>query len=156
MFTSCLIGFILIFAYCVAIIIKDKKIPNSISHIVYFLDKKWKWTFTAVMFAISFLIVPQLINVVADKHAFLSFLTIVGILGVGSDPLEYGKKNIVHYASAFLMGVVSQIIVYLYAPKLMFLWIPYVIYTLYETKSDKNMFFAEMVMIISLGVVCLI
>lgn len=157
MYISCLVGFLIIFLYCIIVIIHDREIPNSISQIVYSLSEKWKWTFTIVMFIVGFMIVPQLIEVIQNPlYKFLGFFTVLGILGVGADPLVKGERNIVHYLSAIIMGISSQIIVYMNIPQLLYLWIPYILYTLYENNADKNMFLAEMVMLISLGIVCLL
>lgn len=156
MYISCLIGFLIILLYCIIIITKDKEIPNSISQMVYSLEEKMKWTFTMVMMIVGFMIVPQLMEVINPNYEFLGFLTVLGIFGVGADPLVKGEKNIVHYVSAAIMGISSQIIVLMNMSNLMYMWIPYVMYTLYEEKSDKNMFFAEIIMLISLGIVCLI
>ena len=157
MYISCLVGFLIIFLYCIIVIIHDREIPNSISQIVYSLSEKWKWTFTIVMFIVGFMIVPQLIEVIQNPlYKFLGFFTVLGILGVGADPLVKGEHNIVHYLSAIIMGISSQIIVYMSIPQLLYLWIPYILYTLYESNADKNMFLAEIVMLISLGIVCLL
>lgn len=157
MYISCLIGFLIIFLYCIIISIKSKDIPNSISQIIYSLNEKWKWTFTIVMFIVGFMIAPQLIEIIQNPlYKFLGFFTVLGIFGVGADPLVKGESNIVHYLSAIIMGISSQIIVYMSMPQLLYLWIPYILYTLYESKSDKNMFLAEMVMLVSLGIVCLL
>lgn len=157
MYISCLVGFLIIFLYCIIVIIHDREIPNSISQIVYSLSEKWKWTFTIVMFIVGFMIVPQLIEVIQNPlYKFLGFFTVLGILGVGADPLVKGEHNIVHYLSAIIMGISSQIIVYMNIPQLLYLWIPYILYTLYESNADKNMFLAEIVMLISLGIVCLL
>ena len=157
MYISCLIGFLIIFLYCIIVIIHDREIPNSISQIVYNLSEKWKWTFTIVMFIVGFMIVPQLIEVIQNPlYKFLGFFTVLGILGVGADPLVKGEHNIVHYLSAIIMGISSQIIVYMNIPQLLYIWIPYILYTLYESNADKNMFLAEIVMLISLGIVCLL
>ena len=157
MYISCLIGFLIIFLYCIIVIIHDREIPNSISQIVYSLSEKWKWTFTIVLFIVGFMIVPQLIEVIQNPlYKFLGFFTVLGILGVGADPLVKGEHNIVHYLSAIIMGISSQIIVYMNIPQLLYLWIPYILYTLYESNADKNMFLAEIVMLISLGIVCLL
>ena len=120
LYVCCLIGFLTIFLYCIIITIKYRKLPNSISQIIYSLSEKWKWTFTIVMFIVGFMITPQLINIIYNpSYEFLGFLTLFGILGVGADPLVKGKKNIVHYLSAILLGISSQIIVYMIMPQLL-------------------------------------
>ncbi len=106
MYISCLVGFLIIFLYCIIVIIHDREIPNSISQIVYSLSEKWKWTFTIVMFIVGFMIVPQLIESIQNPlYKFLGFFTVLGILGVGADPLVKGEHNIVHYLSAIIMGI---------------------------------------------------
>ena len=156
MYISCLIGFIIIFLYCVIITIKDREIPNSISQTVYSLDVKNKWIYSAVMVVISFMILPQLLEVVPSGYEFLSFLTVVGIVGVGVDPLDKNKKNIIHYVSAIIMGVSSQILTFIMNPYLFSLWIPYIIYTMYKDDGKKNMFLSEMVMLSDTSWICLV
>ena len=56
--------------------------PQSISATVYDLRKRNKWIFTAVMFVVAFMIVPQMIERASEETRFLAFLTCVGILGV--------------------------------------------------------------------------
>jgi hypothetical protein len=109
------------------------------------------------MFIVGFMIAPKLFEAIQNpSYKFLGFFTVLGILGVGADPLVKGKHNIVHYLSAIIMGISSQIIVYMNMPQLLYFWIPYILYTLYERNTDKNMFLAEIVMLVSLGIVCLL
>ena len=156
MYISCLIGFVIIFSYCIFVAIKDKEIPNSISQTVYSLDNNHKWIFSAVMVIISFMILPQLLEVVPIGYEFLSYLTVLGIIGVGIDPLDKDKKNIIHYVSAIIMGVSSQILIYIMNPYLFLLWIPYIVYTMYKDDGRKNMFLSEMVMLSDTSWICLI
>lgn len=156
MYISCLIGFIIIFLYCAIITIKDREIPNSISQMVYSLSGKWKWTFSAVLVAVAFMIVPQLMTVTIEGYEFLSFFVVAGILGVAVDPLVEGEKNILHYVSATIMGISSQILVYIINPQLLLMWFPYVIYTLMTDDGRKNMFLGEMVMLSDTAWICLL
>lgn len=156
MYISCLIGFIIIFLYCAIITVKDREMPNSISQIVYSLSEKWKWTFSAVLVTVAFMIVPQLMTVVDEEYRFLSFFVVLGILGVAADPLVKGESNHVHYASAVIMGVSSQILVYIMNPYLLLLWFPYVVYTFVTEDGRKNMFLGEMVMLTNTACICLL
>ena len=108
------------------------------------------------MVVISFMILPQLLEVVPSGYEFLSFLTVVGIVGVGVDPLDKNKKNIIHYVSAIIMGVSSQILTFIMNPYLFSLWIPYIIYTMYKDDGKKNMFLSEMVMLSDTSWICLV
>lgn len=109
------------------------------------------------MFLTAILITPWLFEIMSGTDfTYLSFFVSVGLLGVGADPLVCNEKNIMHYASAILMGVSSQLIVWMKLPWLMVLWIPYVIYTMYMDDGRWNMMFAEAVMMAALAVVGLI
>jgi len=157
----CTIGFVLGYAtlvlYLLYVFLKDAKIPSSISATVHSLGEgKW-WIFTLVMFAVAFLIAPKLFTITSYFNvAFLAFMTVGGILGVGVEPLVKGEKNIIHYSSAVVMGVASQAIVYKLCPMIMLMWTPYVVYTMYAENGKCNMFFAEMVMMTNLLISCLL
>ena len=148
-----ILGFVLLFLYLGYITWKDKRIPFSISQTVRSLDDENKWLFSVMMFIVAMLIAPQLFEVMNPfgcEH--LAFMAALGLIGVGSDPLGGGDKDIMHYVSAIIMGVSSQMIVWLVSPWLMLLWLPYVIYTMYMDDGRWNMMFAEMVMMIALFV----
>lgn len=148
-----ILGFVLLFSYVGYITWKDKRIPFSISQTVRSLDDENKWLFTVMMFTVAILIAPQLIEIMSPfGYEPLAFITALGLIGVGSDPLGGWDKDIIHYVSAVIMGVASQIIVWLVSPWLMLLWLPYVIYTMYMDDGRWNMMFAEMVMMIALFV----
>jgi hypothetical protein len=146
-----MLGFILLFSYIGYITWKDKKIPFSISQTVHSLDEKNKWLFSLIMFFVGMLIAPQLFIMMQPlDYEILAFMTVLGLFGVGADPLDDDEKDIIHYVSAVLMGVASQMIVWLTIPWLMVLWLPYVLYTMYMDDGRWNMMFAEMVMMIAL------
>lgn len=150
-----MIGFAVMLAYTIYIIIKGRCIPQSISATVYTLDDGNKWLFTFIMFAVSFLIAPQLFQVTSSTYPILAWLTVLGLLGVGVDPLVSGERNVVHYVSAVVCGVASQAITFVLMPKALILWMPYIIFTLWKEYSGKNMFVAELVMMADLLLVCL-
>ena len=148
---SYILGFVILFSYIIYIIWKDKKIPQSISATVYSLDKKSKWLYTIITFIVAFLIAPYLFEITsAIGIEILAYFTILGMLGTGADPLVHGEKNIIHYSCAVLLGSSSQVISYLLCPYTMFLWLPYVVYTMYMEDGRWNMLFSEIVMMIAL------
>ena len=154
---SYILGFIILFAYICYIIYKDKRIPMSISATVYSLDWKNKWIYTIVILASAFLIAPLLFEITsAIGIELLAYFTMVGMLGVGVCPLVYGEKNTLHYGCAILMGVSSQALILFNLPQVLFLWALYVPYTLIWEYSGKNMFFAEMIMIIGIMLMCIL
>lgn len=151
MFTLSIIGFSIIISYIVYCIIKCRCIPESISATVYSLDNKNKWIYTIVILLSAFLIAPHLFAITSTIGIeILAYFTIVGMLGVGACPLIYGEKNTLHYGCAILMGTSSQVISYLLCPYTMFLWIPYVVYTLYMDDGRWNMMFGEIIMTLTL------
>ena len=152
----CVLGFALIVAYIISIIVKDKAVPQSVSATVYSLSNKWKWYFTVVMYLTSFLILPRMLDCVDENVQVLAFLSAAGLLGVGADPLCHGEKNLTHYVSAVLFGVASQVMIMLSEPWLMATWIPYILYTLAKEDGKKNMFFAEMSMLTNIALLCAI
>lgn len=151
LFISYILGFAILFGYIIYIIIKDKKVPESISATVYSLDNKYKVMFTVMMAIVGMLITPGLFEILSGtRYAFLAFLVLIGIFGVASDPLTNNSKNIIHYTSALVLGIASQLAVFTVQPWLMTLWIPYGIYTMFMENGKWNMFFAEMIMMLSL------
>lgn len=155
-FVSSMIGFALMWVYIGYMIWKKGELPQSISATVYDLDRKNKWVFTIVMFLCTFLIAPQLMEVTYMETSILPFLTLVGLLGVGAAPLVSGEKNTLHYVSASICGVASQLMIALSVPQILFLWTPYVIYTLWKEFSGKNMMVAEMVMMMGMMILCIV
>lgn len=157
MYISCLLGFIILFSYLGYIIYKDKKIPSSISQTIFSLNEKNRWVFTIIMFIVAILIAPQLFTLMQPfDYEILAFMTALGIFGVGADPLDADEKDIVHYVSSVIVGVPSQLMVYIINPWCLVLWIPYVIYTLYTEDGSKNMLFGEIVMVLSTALICLL
>jgi hypothetical protein len=146
-----ILGFVLLFSYIGYIVFKDKRIPFSISQTVNSLDSENKWLFTVIMFIVAMLIAPQLFVMMQPfDYDILAFMTALGLMGVGADPLDDDEKDVIHYVSAFIMGVTSQMIVWIVFPWMMTLWIPYVLYTMYMDDGRWNMMFAEMVMMVAL------
>ena len=156
MFVISIIGFSLVLLYVIYSIVKCGCIPESISASVYALDDEEKWVFSSVMLLLGAMIAPYLFEIVSPSSEFLVWLIIMGLFGIGVDPLKEGSKNIPHYVSAAVCGVCSQLVLLLNAPSILLLWGLYVPYTLIWEKSGKNMFFAELIMIIGIMIFCLI
>lgn len=156
MFNFAIIGFSAIFLYVIYSIVKCRCVPESISASVYSLDEDNKWIFSSVMLLLGGMIAPYLFEIVSDGTQFLVWLMIMGLFGIGADPLREGSKNIPHYVSAALCGLASQLVLLTNAPSILLLWGLYVPYTLIWEHSGKNMFFAEVIMIVGMLIFCLI
>lgn len=130
--------------------IKCRCIPESISASVYALSNRNKWIFSFVMWAVGFMIAPYLFEIALPFTEFLVWLMIVGLIGIGCDPLKEGEKNTMHYVSATICGAASQTLILFNSPSILLLWGLYVPYTLVCEYSGKNMFMAEIIMIIGI------
>lgn len=149
-----IIGFLIILGYILVVVLKEKKIPESISAIVYSYGKLGRIIFTLVMFTSASLMTPYLFEICGDEFAILALSITFGFFGVGCSPLIDGERNTFHYVSAILMGISSQFMIWSLEPMILLLWTPYVVYTLWQEYSGKNMFFAELVMIIGMLILC--
>ncbi len=144
-----------IVAYVVAMVIKNKEIPESISSTVFNLDKKWKWVFSAVMWIVGFLLMPPLMEKVSDSTRFIAFFMVAGILFVGASPLVAKEKNTLHYVCAAVAGIASQLLVALNQPLLLLIWFLYIGYTLAAKDGSRNFFWVEVSCMLSVFVYCL-
>lgn len=152
----CAIGYAIITAYVIHSIVVQKGIPESISSCVYHYNDGEKWLFSLVMLIVAFCIMPQLLSVITEGSQPLAWLMSVGLVFVGGDPLDKNYKNVKHYIGAAICGASSQLILAFNMPILLALWTPYVIYTLAWEHSGKNMFFAELIMMIGIGILCFV
>lgn len=98
-------------AYSVAAITKAKKLPDSISAMVYAFGKAGRWTWTAWIFLCAFLIMPPLIEAMPDNVRFLAFFMAASLAFCGAMPLMMNEKNTGHYVCGILAGIFSQICV---------------------------------------------
>lgn len=105
------IGITILIVYLSVVVIKEKKIPASISETFYLCGK---WWFTIVMMIEAILLCISLIPVTPINYQFLAFVSSAALGFVGASPHfkdEYEKK--VHYTSAFTFGIGSQLWLFL-------------------------------------------
>lgn len=122
-----------ILAYTLAVCIKFKGIPNSISASFYSLEHKYWFRFT--MWVAPFLLLPAILEVSKPNTEFLAFLAIVGMIIVGCFP-DYANDRFAkrgHQAGAIMTMVFSQVWVGFNYPILLSLWAAYLIPTMYLT-----------------------
>ena len=156
MFVISIIGFIIVLLYVIYSTIKCKCIPESISASVYSLDEGKKWLFSCAMLLLGAMIAPYMFEMVPQAHEFIVWLMVMGLFGIAADPLRKNSKNIPHYIGAAVCGIASQALILLNCPSILLLWALYVPYTLVWEHSGKNMFFAELIMILGMMILCLI
>jgi hypothetical protein len=92
---TCLIITLLYNSY---IIIKYKKIPESLSETSYLLGGNKRYWFTGYCFIICLLLVPSLFEITVNSLLFLPFLIGGGLAFAGCSPLfNEGLDKPIHY-----------------------------------------------------------
>lgn len=85
------------------IIIKYKKIPESLSETSYLLGGNKRYWFTGYCFIICMLLLPVLFEITANSLLFLPFLICGGLSFAGCSPLfREGLDKPVHYIFSIL------------------------------------------------------
>lgn len=152
--------FLIILIYLIALIIKEKKIPHSISETRYYLDNPiW---FTIIMVFISYNLLPLIISVTPENYQIFAFLSMVGIsfVGVADDFRRDKSVDIIHTVFAIISFICSQIWIGLLIPKLLLIWIPLLIYLIVKFIKYRSLnkifeytsikFWAELLAIMSI------
>lgn len=103
----CYISFALVLLvsiiYNLYIIIKYKKIPESLSETSYIMGGNKIYLFTGYCFLICILILPVLFNITPINFQVIPFIFCGGLLFAGCSPLfKNGLDKIVHYSSAII------------------------------------------------------
>ena len=141
--------------YVGAMIYTGRRIPESISQTVFLLPRRGQWVFTIVMWLVGFLLMPVLMEKVSEQTQFIAFFMIAGILFVGAAPLVLKEKNTVHYVSAAVSGIASQLLVALNQPLLLLTWFLYIGYTLVAEDVSRNLFWVEVLCMLNIFALCL-
>lgn len=134
--TTVLISLVIAFIYVVINIITTKKIPESISSLVYNLDKTQQWIWIIWMWTISILLGPQLIQILPDNIEGLGFATMASLMFCGAMPLVKEDKNVLHNIFGVSAGILSQVCVAIINPLWLLVWI--VILLLFVTSLVKS------------------
>lgn len=130
-----------ILAYTLAVCLKFKGIPNSISASFYSLEHKYWFRFT--MWVAPMLLLPAILEVSKPNTEFLAFLAIVGMIIVGCFPDyandKFSKRG--HESGAIMTMVFSQVWVACNFAWALFFWLAYVAYTaIMMNESDEETF----------------
>lgn len=148
--TMIVISMILVALYVGATIYHTKKMPESVSAMVYAFPFKWLWTIW--LWLVTFMIVPSLIETLGETVKFIGFLTIASLGFCGAMPLFDKENNLLHYIFGFSAGILSQVCVALISPWWLTLWFSYVLLTagIWRWTEGKGVFFMECICYLSL------
>lgn len=122
------------------------KIPESISALVYYLKYPWIWIILIWIIALLGLCTMVPFNQTYEIIAFLS----CSCLGfVGAMPLISTEKNKEHYFLAIIAGVLSQIWVLLVNPKVLIIWLGYLLLMCFPQLRSKWCLLVEIFCLLS-------
>lgn len=123
-----IISALLIAVYTVAVCIKFRGVPASISATFYKLEHKL-W-FGATMVLTACLLMPAILQVTPDSYQFTAFLACAGMIATGVAPnFREGIEKKIHTTGAVLCLVFSQVWVGLSCPWVLLVWVGYLVYT---------------------------
>ena len=148
-----IIAIVILAAYTLSMIKDEGRIPSSLSATVFSMEKKDRWIWCLVIWAVVFICLPTYIDKVGENTKFLAFLAMAGLLFVGGAPLvlksEDRMQYWVHCGAAVVCAVCSQLVLVFNQLWLLLAWVPYIGYLAaslyYKDKFRTNVFWAEMV-----------
>jgi hypothetical protein len=123
----------------------NRELPESISDMVYDIEKPWVWTLWVVLMAFTAMI--PMMDAMTEKWRFISFLTMACLLFVAVWPLVMKEKRTSHYVLAIVGAILSQVCVALVSPWWLLTWFAYVPLTasIWQWTTGKGVLFAEMI-----------
>lgn len=123
-----ILSMLMIAAYTIALLIKDKCIPYSISATYYTLEHRF-W-FGLTMIGTALLLMPAILDRSSDTTAFMAFLACAGIIMVGVAPnFKEDTEGRIHEVGAVMCLSFSQLWVGFTNAWMLLPWIAYIIYT---------------------------
>lgn len=126
---------------------REKRLPESISGMVFTLKGNWRWLWTIWMWAVTFCIGIPTIEVLNGDVEFIGFLMMGSLMFVGAMPLFELESKKEHYFFAAIGGLLSQVCVALISPWWLMTWVLFVallgVYAFDVYKERKNMVIVE-------------
>lgn len=105
-------------------IIKEQKLPESISSLVYMFRHKWLWS--VWLWIVSLCLMLPVISRLNEKVKFVGFLTFCMLAFCGCVPLFMEDKRKWHYALGIAGGILSQVCVLLIDGNWLSMWMLFV------------------------------
>lgn len=101
----------LVALYTGAAVWRWKRIPESMSALVFCLSRPWQWVWIVWVWAVALLLTPPIIEAMPELLQVVAFFTTGMLMFVGAMPLVWGKSNTAHYALAITASIFSQVCV---------------------------------------------
>ena len=158
MTTMPVISILLVSLYVSAAIWKTRKLPESISAMVYILPKGgWQWLWTIWLIVVNVLTFTPAIRLLdRTGYGFIGFLPMVCLSFVAVWPLFDADHRRWHYILAVIGGIASQFCVFHINPWYLTVWAIWGVMLLWETKDQSidnwkwSVFLAEGLCFVSL------
>ncbi len=120
------ISVLLVILFVGITICAERKLPDSISALAYLIPKKGVWIWTLWLWAVTFLILPSLMEAMPEHLTFIGFLCMGSLAFCGAMPLIKNEKNTAHYVFAIIAGILTQVCVTIISPWWLAAWPIYV------------------------------
>ena len=126
---------LLVVLYVGATIWKERKLPHSISAMVYSLPEGgWRYLWTIWVWAITLLLAPALFETIDEDFGVVAHCFATSLMFVGAMPLVKDDSNKSHEVMAILAGVFSQACVGIICPWWFLLWIAFAVIPFMDRK----------------------
>lgn len=149
-----LIATVVMITYTMAMCVKNKGIPESLSQTALILHRKDKWVFGAVMIVCGILFGIVMIDKSSENTQWMAFLTLVSLCGVGVTPLFNTDTRKTHYVFAIAGGILPSLCIVFNNPLCLLPWFGYVFYTLL-TDDKSEIFWSETACFVSILLYCI-
>lgn len=139
-------SFVFLSVYVIVMLCKIG-IPSSVSATYYSLENKY-W-FGVTMVSTSWLLLPALLELTDPNYQFTAFLFMIGMMMCGVAPnFREGIDKTIHTTGAVMTGLFSQLWVGFTQPWNLMIWIPFLTWMIYYSKSkgkisESTVFWAE-------------
>lgn len=115
---------LLVALYVGAAIWRKRKLPESISALVYDLSKPWQRVWSLWLALVTLFLSPSLTYVMPNVWAsLLADAMIVCLAMTAAMPLLPGYHNRAHYVCSIAAGVISQVLVWIVVPYWLWMWV---------------------------------
>ncbi len=152
MMTFLLISALLVVLYLGAATWRLRKLPDSVSALVYDLPKKWQWVWSAWLALVTALLAPALTEAMPSEwYAIAAHIFIICLAMTAAMPLVPGSHNRAHYGLSIAAGIFSQVCVAIIGPWWLLVWLLFVGIFFYAiTGKDKSVFDGKGVLVIEI------
>ena len=134
-----IISILLTVAAIVTVSITEKKLPKSISALVWSLSDCHRWLWSCWLWIVVLTLAPSLFEAMPESCSLPAFLSVVCLMFVGAFPLFDNKHENLHIALAVIGGILSQVCVMIICPWCLLTWIVFLVLFVWNTKDhDKS------------------